>query len=220
MTTTDQPALTNTTPADTTFRCLARLAKEHALSDEPAEGAPDIRPIWRFAGFHAQRLAVLCRKLPAEVRDQFTADHIVTMLRLCITETPMDTPQRKAWRTAYGVLLALLHDAGARPAPITVGAVSVGCALWCCLQQMANETAMGPVPPPMIVTPNHDPAREEMAQRQQCMQLREMLIADWCEATMNAAGHVLGAQRAEQTPVAEGEPVQVEASPAEEPAAS
>lgn len=221
---TDQPstlALSPTTPADAAFRHLTKVCAELALA-EPLEGQSDIRPVWKFAVYLTKKLAVLARKLPDNVREQFGAEAITSILRLCLQETPIDTDQRKSWRTAYGLLLGLLAREGVPIQPLTVHAVAVGCGLWSLLQQMAYQASFMPihVQPPAILTRGWHPQKEEMAQREQLMQLREMLIADWAEASMHAAGFVLDQRRAAQQAKEAAASAPAEGAPAEESPAS
>src|SRR4051812_41825634 len=113
--TTDTQPLTASTPADATLRDLARTCQDRA-SQEPAEGAEDLRPIWRFAGYHAHRLNQLLRKLHDPIRAPFTASHLCTGWTLCAGAREGDDPERASWRCAYRALLGLLQgEAGILP---------------------------------------------------------------------------------------------------------
>ncbi len=189
--------LTPTTPADTALRVLARHAKEQALSAEPAEGQPDMRPVWRFVGIFCGQLNRLIRQLPEGVRSLFVAEHIATMLSMGLSSTPADSPERQAWRMGYAVLLGTLQQQGVPPKQ-RVGDVVVAASLWACLQRMALEMAMSDLRP-KVLAPGQNAQAEAQALRQQLFELREMLITDWAEAMM-AMGGVLLAQQHQQAP--------------------
>jgi len=160
---------------------------------------PDLRPVWKFCGYLTKQLAVLARKLPPDVQGQFTAKHVATLWCLAVRPTPADGQQRRGWRTAYALLLGAMGEMGIAP-ELTLTNVTVSCALWSGLQQMAYHAAMEPMPasqPPAILTLDHNPQRaqeEAMARRHRLLELREMLVADWGEAVMDAAGFCLQQQ--------------------------
>ena len=196
---TDPQPLTPTTPADTALRHLSRHAKEQALSAEPAEGQPDMRPVWRFLGMFCGQLNRLTRQLPEGVRSLFVAEHLSTMLSMGLNSTPADSQERQAWRMGYAVLLATLQGHGLMPQH-RVGDVVVACSLWACLQRMALEAAMSDLRPRVLV-PGQNAQQEVQALRQQLMELREMLITDWAEAMMAMGGALMAQQqRAAQVP--------------------
>lgn len=193
--------LSPTLPADATFRTLGRLCRERALSDEPAEGAPDLRPIWRFLGMTCTQIAQLARQLPEGVLAQFTAQDVASIFGQAIRPTPADTQQRSAWRTGYELLLRLLQEAGVQPSQGAEDLV-VACSLWACLQHMALSLALSDLTP-RIAGVNTDPVQEARALRQRLFELREMLLADWSETTMVIAGSVLGRREARAAQAAE-----------------
>jgi hypothetical protein len=187
---TQPPTLTPSTPVDAALRALKILAKEKALADAPQEeGAPDLRPVWRFLGLLCSQMNQLARQLPPSVREQFTACHLATMFGSAVRGTPMDSPQRSAWRHGYGLLLGLLVQAGVEPKHMIADSV-ISCSLWACLQQMAWETARTDLRPKVALA-GQDPQQEAESMRRRLIELREMLLSDWAEAIMTAASVLL-----------------------------